>query len=84
MKIQTKFIEIIQFISEFLSQGLCILFIMYRLFEMGFSEQLTEIIRRLPETRQTLLFSATLPKVLIQFAKAGLTNPVLVRYTLTY
>jgi len=46
---------------------------------MGFGEQLTEIIARLPETRQTLLFSATLPKVLVQFARAGLSDPVLIR-----
>ncbi|XP_068095990.1 ATP-dependent RNA helicase DDX54 [Hyperolius riggenbachi] len=50
-----------------------------RLFEMGFAEQLQEIISRLPETRQTLLFSATLPKMLLEFARAGLTEPVLVR-----
>ena len=42
-----------------------------RLFEMGFAEQLEEIIRRLPDTRQTLLFSATLPKLLVDFARAG-------------
>ncbi|KAJ7309611.1 hypothetical protein JRQ81_007665 [Phrynocephalus forsythii] len=50
-----------------------------RLFEMGFAEQLKEIISRLPENRQTLLFSATLPKVLVEFARAGLTEPVLIR-----
>ncbi|KAK2819181.1 hypothetical protein Q5P01_024742 [Channa striata] len=50
-----------------------------RLFEMGFAEQLQEIIRRLPDTRQTLLFSATLPKLLVEFARAGLTEPVLIR-----
>jgi ATP-dependent RNA helicase DDX54/DBP10 len=50
-----------------------------RLFEMGFSEQLHEIIKRLPEQRQTLLFSATLPKLLVDFAKAGLTDPELIR-----
>ncbi|XP_069615971.1 ATP-dependent RNA helicase DDX54 [Ranitomeya imitator] len=50
-----------------------------RLFEMGFAEQLQEIISRLPETRQTLLFSATLPKMLLEFARAGLIEPVLVR-----
>ncbi|XP_012671616.1 ATP-dependent RNA helicase DDX54 [Clupea harengus] len=50
-----------------------------RLFEMGFAEQLQEIIRRLPDTRQTLLFSATLPKLLVEFARAGLTDPVLLR-----
>ncbi|XP_058472790.1 ATP-dependent RNA helicase DDX54 [Solea solea] len=50
-----------------------------RLFEMGFAEQLQEIIRRMPDTRQTLLFSATLPKLLVEFARAGLTEPVLIR-----
>jgi ATP-dependent RNA helicase DDX54/DBP10 len=47
-----------------------------RLFEMGFSEQVTEITRRLPADRQTLLFSATLPKVLVSFAQAGVCQPV--------
>ncbi len=50
-----------------------------RLFEMGFAEQLHEITKRLPETRQTLLFSATLPHLLVEFARAGLTNPQLIR-----
>ncbi|KAK3088605.1 hypothetical protein FSP39_021200, partial [Pinctada imbricata] len=50
-----------------------------RLFEMGFQEQLNEIIHRLPESRQTLLFSATLPKLLVEFAKAGLHDPTLIR-----
>ena len=50
-----------------------------RLFEMGFQTALTEILHRLPTSRQTLLFSATLPKSLVEFAKAGLQNPKLVR-----
>nr|XP_054754482.1 LOW QUALITY PROTEIN: ATP-dependent RNA helicase DDX54-like [Lytechinus pictus] len=50
-----------------------------RLFEMGFAEQLNEILSRLPDNRQTLLFSATLPKSLVEFASAGLSEPVLVR-----
>ncbi|XP_008553584.1 ATP-dependent RNA helicase DDX54 [Microplitis demolitor] len=50
-----------------------------RLFEMGWGEQINEIANRLPESRQTLLFSATLPKVLVEFAKAGLSDPVLIR-----
>lgn len=50
-----------------------------RLFEMGFGEQIQEIVNRLPESRQTLLFSATLPKILVDFAKAGLSDPVLLR-----
>ncbi|KAJ3391161.1 ATP-dependent RNA helicase ddx54 [Entophlyctis sp. JEL0112] len=50
-----------------------------RLFEMGFAEQLREILFKLPESRQTLLFSATLPKLLVEFAKAGLSDPALIR-----
>lgn len=50
-----------------------------RLFEMGFSAQLTEILYAMPESRQTMLFSATLPKSLVEFAKAGLREPELVR-----
>ncbi|KAK6105949.1 DEAD/DEAH box helicase family protein [Brugia pahangi] len=53
-----------------------------RLFEMGFAEQLHEVLKRLPENRQTLLFSATLPKSIIAFSKAGLSDPVLVRLDL--
>jgi len=50
-----------------------------RLFEMGFQDQLHSILARLPESRQTLLFSATLPKLLVDFAKAGLHDPTLIR-----
>jgi ATP-dependent RNA helicase DDX54/DBP10 len=50
-----------------------------RLFEMGFATQLTEILHGLPPTRQTLLFSATLPKSLVEFARAGLQEPTLIR-----
>ncbi|XP_071804634.1 ATP-dependent RNA helicase DDX54-like [Asterias amurensis] len=50
-----------------------------RLFEMGFAEQLREILHSLPQHRQTLLFSATLPKSLVEFAKAGLNDPTLIR-----
>jgi ATP-dependent RNA helicase DDX54/DBP10 len=50
-----------------------------RLFELGFAEQLHEILHRMPPTRQTLLFSATLPSSLVGFAKAGLQSPKLIR-----
>ncbi|XP_054734095.1 ATP-dependent RNA helicase DDX54 [Anastrepha obliqua] len=50
-----------------------------RLFEMGFGEQLNETLHRLPTTRQTVLFSATLPKLLVNFARAGLNDPILLR-----
>ncbi|KAI1083424.1 ATP-dependent RNA helicase DBP10 [Whalleya microplaca] len=50
-----------------------------RLFEMGFATQLSEILHALPPSRQTLLFSATLPASLVEFARAGLQDPSLVR-----
>ncbi|XP_010913583.1 DEAD-box ATP-dependent RNA helicase 29 [Elaeis guineensis] len=52
------------------------------LFGMGFAEQLHKILSQLSETRQTLLFSATLPKALAEFAKAGLRDPQVVRLDL--
>ncbi|CAH8485542.1 unnamed protein product [Heterobilharzia americana] len=53
-----------------------------RLFELGFAEQLSETLKRLPRSRQTLIFSATLPKNLVEFARAGLVDPVLIRLDL--
>ena len=50
-----------------------------RLFEMGFAEQLKQILAQLSPGRQTLLFSATMPKALAEFARAGLKDPELVR-----
>ncbi|CAK9133772.1 unnamed protein product [Ilex paraguariensis] len=52
------------------------------LFSMGFAEQLHQILSQLSENRQTLLFSATLPSALAEFAKAGLRDPQLVRLDL--
>ena len=50
-----------------------------RLFEMGFAKRRQEIIHRLPGGHQTVLFSAVLPKLLVGFPRAGLTEPVLIR-----
>ncbi|KAL3143989.1 hypothetical protein ABBQ32_003797 [Trebouxia sp. C0010 RCD-2024] len=50
-----------------------------RLFEMGFAAQLQEILNKMNESRQTLLFSATMPSALHEFAKAGLKDPEMVR-----
>jgi ATP-dependent RNA helicase DDX54/DBP10 len=50
-----------------------------RLFELGFAEQLQHVLTKCPEQRQTLLFSATLPRMLVQFARAGLKEPELLR-----
>ncbi|CAN0928534.1 Putative DEAD-box ATP-dependent RNA helicase 29, partial [Linum grandiflorum] len=52
------------------------------LFGMGFAEQLHKILLQLSENRQTLLFSATMPSALAEFAKAGLRDPQLVRLDL--
>ncbi|XP_004505526.1 putative DEAD-box ATP-dependent RNA helicase 29 [Cicer arietinum] len=52
------------------------------LFGMGFAEQLHQILAQLGDNRQTLLFSATLPSALAEFAKAGLRDPRLVRLDL--
>lgn len=52
------------------------------LFGMGFAEQLHQILVQLSENRQTLLFSATLPSALAEFAKAGLRDPQLMRLDL--
>ncbi|KAI8463120.1 MAG: DEAD-domain-containing protein [Monoraphidium minutum] len=50
-----------------------------RLFEMGFADQVKDVLSRLREGRQALLFSATLPRSLADFASAGLSAPQLVR-----
>lgn len=41
--------------------------------------QVREIVGQLREGRQSLMFSATLPRSLADFAAAGLSNPQLVR-----
>ncbi|GLC45028.1 hypothetical protein PLESTB_001460900 [Pleodorina starrii] len=50
-----------------------------RMFEMGFIAQVSELLRKMSPARQTLLFSATLPASLAEFAQAGLTAPQVVR-----
>ncbi|KAI9186451.1 hypothetical protein LWI28_017363 [Acer negundo] len=52
------------------------------LFGMGFAQHLHKILTQLSENRQTLLFSATLPSALAEFANAGMRDPHLVRLDL--
>lgn len=47
-----------------------------RMLDMGFSIQIEQIVKHLSEKRQTLLFSATLPKAIMRTVDAYLTNPV--------
>jgi superfamily II DNA/RNA helicase len=46
-----------------------------RMLDMGFSIQLEKICKFLPKTRQTLLFSATMPGNIMKLSQAYLTNP---------
>lgn len=49
-----------------------------RLFEMGFSDTIGQLIDRLPDSKQSAFFSATMPKNLAEFANAKLSSPVFV------
>ena len=46
-----------------------------RMLDMGFTEQLEEIFKYLPKEKQTLMFSATLPKNIVKLASKYLNNP---------
>lgn len=48
---------------------------MDRMLDMGFSVQINEIEKHMPKERQTLMFSATMPKKIAQMADKYLTNP---------
>ncbi len=50
-----------------------------RMLDMGFAPQLNQILDALPEERQTLLFSATLPDNLAGLVRASVKQPVHVR-----
>lgn len=47
-----------------------------RMLDMGFSIQIDRILKFLPEKRQTMLFSATLPNNIVNLSKKYLKNPV--------
>ncbi|MBI1215975.1 MAG: DEAD/DEAH box helicase [Alphaproteobacteria bacterium] len=46
-----------------------------RMLDMGFDVQIERIVRKLPEQRQTLLFSATLPARIVKMAEKYQKNP---------
>ena len=50
-----------------------------RMLDMGFVDDMRRIVAALPAPRQTLLFSATLPKEIEQLAREFLTRPVRVQ-----
>ena len=54
-----------------------------RMLDMGFSVQIEKILKFMPQTRQTMLFSATLPKDIIKIANTYLNDPVRVAVSAT-
>jgi ATP-dependent RNA helicase RhlE len=52
-----------------------------RMLDMGFINDVRQIIARLPVQRQTLLFSATMPESILALANSILTDPVSVEVT---
>ena len=50
-----------------------------RMLDMGFSEDIMRIVAELPKKRQTLMFSATMPKKIQQLAATILTDPAEVK-----
>lgn len=50
-----------------------------RMLDMGFAEDIMQIVKYLPKERQTIMFSATMPAKIQQLAKTILTNPVEVK-----
>ncbi|CAB9524185.1 dependent RNA helicase [Seminavis robusta] len=59
---------------------MCILDEGDRCMEMGFSQQIRQIGRTMPENCQKIILSATMPKVLVEFTKSGFcTDPQVVR-----
>ncbi|MEO6289696.1 MAG: DEAD/DEAH box helicase [Ginsengibacter sp.] len=52
-----------------------------RMLDMGFINDVKKIIARLPEKRQTLFFSATMPPEISRLSASILTNPVRVEVT---
>ncbi|PIP59315.1 MAG: ATP-dependent RNA helicase [Verrucomicrobia bacterium CG_4_10_14_3_um_filter_43_23] len=47
-----------------------------RMLDMGFGIQIDEVVSYIPKERQTLLFSATLPKAITKLSDKYLSNPV--------
>ena len=54
-----------------------------RMLDMGFSDDLQKIINYLPATRQTLMFSATMPQKIRVLAKKILQNPAEINISLS-
>lgn len=47
-----------------------------RMLDMGFAEDILSIVKQMPEQRQTILFSATMPPKIAELARTVMHNPV--------
>jgi len=47
-----------------------------RMLDMGFAPQLKEIMKRIPQARQTVLFSATMPSAILKLASLYMETPI--------
>ena len=47
-----------------------------RMLDMGFEDQIMQVLKYLPQQRQTLLFSATLPPAILKLSEKYLRNPI--------
>jgi ATP-dependent RNA helicase RhlE len=76
-------------LQDLINQGLCdiskievfVLDEADRMLDMGFIHDVKRVLALLPRQRQTLLFSATMPKEIVELANSILTNPVRVEVT---
>jgi superfamily II DNA/RNA helicase len=54
-----------------------------RMLDMGFTEQIESVMKYMADARQTLLFSATLPKKIVRIAEKYLNDPIRVAVSAT-
>jgi superfamily II DNA/RNA helicase len=52
-----------------------------RMLDMGFIHDIRKVVAKLPQKRQTLFFSATMPREIVELAQSMLRNPVRVEVT---
>jgi ATP-dependent RNA helicase RhlE len=52
-----------------------------RMFDMGFAPQIRKILKLVPEKRQTMLFSATMPPEIASLTNSYLSNPLRIEVT---